>query len=37
MEFATLSGSVLGFFIVHHKLKWSVNERFIWHAQKQDV
>ena len=26
MEFATLSGSVLGFFTVYHKLKWSVNE-----------
>ena len=35
MEFATLSDSVLGFFTVHHKLKWSVNERGLFGMPKK--
>ena len=37
MEFGILNGSEPGYFIVHHKIKWSVIRRLIWCTQKQDV
>ena len=36
MESEISTDSEPGFFIVHHKIKWSVTWRLIWHAQKQD-
>lgn len=37
MESEISTDSEPGFFIVHHKIKWSVTWRLIWHAQKQDL
>jgi hypothetical protein len=35
MEFATSSDSARGYFIIHHRKKWSMIQRLILYAQKQ--